>query len=385
MPRQLILLVALVSATAVPANPEETDKILHVGPARDVKRISDAARIARDGDIVEVDAGEYVGDVAVWSQKRLTIRAGPGRARLIAAGASAEGKAIWVIRGDEITVKNFEFTGAKVPDRNGAGIRHETGKLIVKNCVFAGNENGILVGNDKHTTLEIEDSEFVDNGAGDGQSHNLYVGTIAKFSVKGSYFHRARFGHLLKTRARENLITYNRLTDEYDGRASYELEFPSGGIAIVLGNLIEQSEHTENSTIVAFGTEGYRWPDNELYFAFNTVANDRAKGGVFVAIRPGAAPVKLVDNLFVGKGAFQLIGGLPDGNSVRPDWSDFVRAQRLDFRLRRDSKLIGTAVTPGTAHEYSLLPTQEYAYPVGTQPIQIDSSLSPGAFQTLGP
>ena len=37
--------------------------------------------------------------------------------------------------------------------------------------------------------LEIEDSEFGDNGAGDGQSHNLYVGTIERFVVQGSYFH----------------------------------------------------------------------------------------------------------------------------------------------------------------------------------------------------
>jgi hypothetical protein len=93
------------------------------------------------------------------------------------------------------------------------------------------NENGILTGNQADTVLEIEDSEFGYNGANDGYSHNLYVGSIARLSVTGSYFHHAAIGHLLKSRAAINYVTYNRLTDEVDGTASYELELPNGGIA----------------------------------------------------------------------------------------------------------------------------------------------------------
>ena len=103
-----------------------------------------------------------------------------------------------------------------------------------------------------------------------------------------------------------------------------------------------------------------------------------------MAVRPGAAPVKLVDNLFVGKGAFQLIGGLPAGNFVRLDWSDFVRAHRLDFRLREDSKLVGTAVAAGAARGFLLSPTDEYVYPLGTQPIPIDLKLSLGLSRRSG-
>lgn len=35
------------------------------------------AWLARDGDLIEVDAGEYRGDVAVWTQDRLRLRAAP--------------------------------------------------------------------------------------------------------------------------------------------------------------------------------------------------------------------------------------------------------------------------------------------------------------------
>ena len=101
-----------------------------------------------------------MGDTAVWTQRNLQIRGINGRPRLIAAGKSAEEKAIWVIRGDDIIVENIEFTGARVPDRNGAGIRFERGKLTVRKCVFIDNEIGMLVGNDPSTILEIEDSEF---------------------------------------------------------------------------------------------------------------------------------------------------------------------------------------------------------------------------------
>ena len=44
---------------------------------------------------------------------------------------------------------------------------------------------------------DIEGSEFSENGAGDGYSHNLYVGAILKLRVTGSYFHHARIGHRL--------------------------------------------------------------------------------------------------------------------------------------------------------------------------------------------
>lgn len=82
------------------------------------------------------------------------------------------------------------------------------GHLVVRNSTFTNNENGILTGSDKESILEIENCEFGNNGFGDGRSHNLYVGAIKRLSVTGSYFHHARVGHLLKSRAAENHIFY---------------------------------------------------------------------------------------------------------------------------------------------------------------------------------
>lgn len=360
-------------------------RIVRVGPGADAVSVAEASRLARSGDVVEIRAGDYAGDTAIWTQSELTIRGVKGKARLIAAGASAEGKGIWVVRGGAITIENVIFEGARVPHRNGAGIRLERGSLTVRNCAFMDNQTGILTANDPSIELVVENSEFARNGAGDGQSHNLYAGTIGKLTVTGSYFREAVVGHLLKSRARESLILYNRLSDEAGGRASYELEFPVGGLAIVVGNLVQQAASTENAVIVSYGAEGYRWPRNELRLAHNTIVNDRAQGGVFVAARPGDALVQAVNNLFVGKGDLNLhVQHQLSGNEMVGS-GEFALPARLDFRLRKSSRYVGRAQPAGSADLVELRPSREYAYPLGTVPVPPGTPLSPGAFQTVSP
>src|SRR5206468_6500985 len=82
-----------------PAKASLRAKVIQVGPKREIKLPSAAAAIAADGDLIEIDPGNYDGDAAVWRQNRLTIRGVGGRAHLRANGAHAEGKAIWVIKG----------------------------------------------------------------------------------------------------------------------------------------------------------------------------------------------------------------------------------------------------------------------------------------------
>ena len=359
----------------------EAGRILKVGPQRAVKTLTEASRIAQDGDTLEVDAGDYVRDVAVWTQAKLKIKAVGGRVRLIADGASAEAKAIWVVRGGVISVEGFDFLGAKVDDRNGAGIRMEKGHLLISDCRFLDNENGILTGGNADSTLEIVNSEFGNNGYGDGQSHNLYVGQIARLTVIGSYFHHAKVGHLLKTRAAENHIFYNRLTDEVGGTASYELELPNGGVAYVVGNLIQQASTTENPNIVSYGAEGYRWPNNALYLINNTLVDNRPQGGVFLKLKPGQQSVVAVNNLLVGKGKLESAGPGDYRNNFNVDWDQFARAVREDYRLNETSSYLGKGVEPPQVAGVNLRPLKEYVHPRSTRAVR-ESRLSPGAFQT---
>ena len=274
---------------------------LLVGPQREIKTIAACAYTARAGATIYVDSGDYTADVAVWQHDDITIRAVGGRVRLLAQGAAAEGKGIWVVRAQRMKVEGFDFEGAAVPSRNGSGIRLESGSLLVKDCRFKYNEMGLLTNNDPNTVLEVEGCEFAYNQRPDGHNHNLYVGQIARLTVVSSHFHHGHVGHLLKSRAAMSHIINSRLVDGADGTASYELEFPNGGMAYVVCNIIGQSTRTQNQHLISYGAEGYKWPRNELYLANNTLINP-LPGGVFLRVSPGADAVQTFDNVLVGRG-----------------------------------------------------------------------------------
>ena len=354
-------------------------RILRVGALRAITKIGAAARLARDGDTIEIDAGDYRADSAVWDRAEITIRGVGASVRLIAAGAAAEGKAIWVIRRGQVRVENIEFTGARVGDRNGAGIRFEDGRLTVVNCLFHDNQNGLLTANSPNAELEIVNSEFAYNGTGAGLTHNLYVGRIKSLKVSGSYFHHANGGHLLKSRAAHNLIAYNRLSDEAGGRASYELEFPNGGTALVIGNIIHQGARTTNWTLVSFGAEGYVHGSATLILAHNTLVNDRTGGGNFVRVWPGAQRLRSVNNLFVGPGGVDSAAIHESTGDVHVGRAVLAQAGAGDYRLPAGGRKYA-AVPLMAENGIALTPDSEYVHPRNTRSLRSVPTL-PGAVQ----
>jgi hypothetical protein len=49
-------------------------RTLVVGPQEQIRSITEAARLARDGDTIEILPGEYRQQAVVWLQGRLTVR-----------------------------------------------------------------------------------------------------------------------------------------------------------------------------------------------------------------------------------------------------------------------------------------------------------------------
>ncbi|MGH8640150.1 MAG: right-handed parallel beta-helix repeat-containing protein [Burkholderiales bacterium] len=354
--------------------------VLRVGPERKLKRPSAAAEIARDGDVIEIDAGLYEGDAAVWRQHRLKIRGVGGLAHLRANGAHVEGKAIWVIKGNDTTIDSMEFSGAKVSHRNGAGIRLEGAGLAVRHCYFHNNENSILTGANPASDVVVEHSEFAYNGAGDGQSHNIYIGHVRSFTLRFNYFHHAIVGHNVKTRARISHITYNRIMDEKDGRASYAVDFSNGGLAFVIGNVIQKGPDARNFTFVSFGAEGLQHPINELYFVNNTVVNERPAGSRFLFVKDGAGPARAVNNLFSGRGDV-LVGPGELRNNLTVARTVFVNPNGFDYRLKGSAEAIARGIDPGSAHGISLRPTTEYAHKSQKTSRNDSAKLDVGAFE----
>ena len=356
-----------------------------VGPGEKISSLSEAARQARDGEVIEIRPGTYRGQPAVWTQDKLIIRGAGERPVMLADGKSAEGKAIWVVRGGRVLIENVEFRGARVPSLNGAGIRFEKGHLVVRNSAFFDNEMGILTANHADMSLEVVDSEFGDAPHTQGDLHHLlYVGAIARFSLRGSRFANGYLGHLVKSRARENHILYNMLVDGAGGKASYELEFPNGGVAYVIGNTIGQSAGTDNPKMLSFGAEGARWPENSLYMAHNTLIND-FHAGSFVHVwsdkLAGDVEVWLLNNLLVGNGELSRPAqGRFDGNRA-VGRGELIEQGGVPSRLTSGSPLRGAVRPPGEANEVALLPSAEFTFPVGTRSLRVGSRLAPGAFQ----
>ena len=286
-------------------------QVLRVGPAQQYTLPSQAARVARDGALVEIYSGDYEADVAVWRQNDLTLRGVGERPHLRAGGRAAEGKAIWVIKGDRVTVENLELSGARVPSRNGAAIRAEGAGLTIRNCRFHHNEMGLLTNPSPDSVVLIEDSE-VDRNTTDTErhgrlGHNIYVNQARRFILRNSYVHGARTGHQVKTRARHNEIRDNRIQDG-DGWGSLLLDISNGGHAEVINNQFQQSARSGNRTAIGFaGEAGDRSsPDHSLRVEGNSFVNE---GGAATFVRNhSSAPAILKGNRLPVRGVTALRG-----------------------------------------------------------------------------
>lgn len=309
-------------------------RILQVGPQEKLKRPSDAARIAQDGDTIEIAAGLYKGDVAIWRAHNLTIRGKGGKSHLQANGKSAEGKGIWVIKGNNTTIQDIEFSGSKVRDKNGAGIRQEGTNLTLRHCYFHDNENGLLAGNNEQSTILIEHSIFERNGHGDGQSHNIYINRVRHFILRYSFTHQTKIGHNVKTRAIRSDLLYNRISDEDIGTSSYSIDLSNGGEVYIIGNVIQQSPKTKNSTLVSYGAEGLKGSKNALYFIHNTVVNNRHTG-YFLRVVQAPQKVQIINNLWTGKGHFTQQASWDIRTNLHAStYAGFLNPRQHDYRLK---------------------------------------------------
>jgi hypothetical protein len=370
-------------------------RILRVGPTREYQWIRQASLIAQDNDIIEIDAGLYSGDIASWEANNLLIRGIGGRAHLHASGRSAEGKAIWVIRGENTIVENIEFSNCAVEDRNGAGIRLEGNNLILRNCFFHHNENGILTaaGLDDCELL-IEGCEFAYNGNGNGLTHNMYINAMKRFTLMHSYSHHTVVGHNVKTRAYENHILYNRIMDEAIGRSSYLIDFSQGGKNIVMGNVLYQGRYAENNTMLSHNAE-YPYHDNqELYLVNNTFVNKKERNAIFVRVYNLTQKVVMGNNLFAGDADLLSPDDLDNiqslhqqSNVIIPDINDagFVNPKHFDFHLASNSAPACNTGTVMTGFDMDLTPEYQYAHPLNLYTRTTDHTIDAGAFEYTAP
>jgi hypothetical protein len=348
---------------------------------------SQVASLVADGDTVNIAAGVYPSDVTNWTANDLLLRGVGGMAHLESNGNAWGEKAIWVIQGDRTTVEWIEFSECSVPDMNGAGIRQEGHHLTVRNCYFHMNQNGILAGAISPCTILIEHSEFGYNGAGDGYSHNLYIGHVDSLIFRYNYSHHTYAGHELKSRAHVNMILYNRLSNELDGEASREIDLPNGGPAYIIGNVLHQGQQGQNSNMIGYGLEGLSNPGPQALYAINnTLVNQRSAGSFFSM--GSATSFKAYNNIMAGQGQFaSTFPAQVDtaGNLKQPVIAlvGFADVSNYDYHIDNSSPAHNIGIPAGlSSNGFPLVAWDEYVHPLGSTVRCQHALLDAGAFET---
>jgi Ca2+-binding RTX toxin-like protein len=267
---------------------------LWVGSGESFKSIAAAVRASEPGDTVYVRAGTYVDDF-VHIPHDLNITGVGGKAHIKATVAPSNGKASLVTNGN-IALDNLEFSGVRVPDGNGAGIRHEGGHLTIKNSYFHDNEMGLLTkAVMPEATVTIEGSEFARMGNGSPFLHGVYINHIKKVTVSDSVFHHTKGGHHFKSRAAETSVEDSTFYDGQDGRSSYAIDIPNGGKAVIRDNDFQKGPKSENPSFISFGAEGATGT-NSLVIGNNSFTSDRESSTV--VHNHTQTPAKLINNSY---------------------------------------------------------------------------------------
>ncbi len=210
--------------------------------------LRDAVDRASKGETIVIAAGRY--DLTDLKLPRDVTLKGDGAVTFYSARPTEKGilNPLWDA---SLRVENIRFEGARAPDLNGAGIRHDGMHLTVINCVFENNEDGILATGQDEGEVTITGSAFIGNGYGDGYSHGLYAAGGRTLTITASRFIGTRIGHHVKTLTPVTKITGSSF-DDADGQTSYSIDATHGGSLTITGNSFIQAANGDNSTIINY-------------------------------------------------------------------------------------------------------------------------------------
>ena len=252
---------------------------LTVGPGASYATIGAAVAASQDGDTISVQPGTYTNDFAEISTNITLQPSGSGRVHMKAVGQIPNGKGI-LITDTDVTITGFTFSGASISAANGgngAGVRYQGGNLVLTDCYFYGNQDGLLSNPDPTGSITINASEFYHNGVATGSSsgytHNLYVGQIATLDIENSYFHDAVVGHEIKSRALSTVVNGTRIVESPTGTASYSIDLPNGGTVSIINDQIQQGQMSENPVMISYGEEGGVYAGSSLSVQNSVISN----------------------------------------------------------------------------------------------------------------
>jgi len=249
--------------------------VLTVGAGMEFSTLGAALKVAVAGDTIAVQAGTYTNDFGTVSAAVSIIAVG-GLVHEVATTPPPDDKGILTVNAN-LTIQGFTFTGGSdgSPDGNVSGIRLEAGNLNASYCSFYNMQEGMLADTNATGVVDIDHCSFMDNGTGDGFTHNLYIGEVQSLTVTNSFFEGANVGHEIKSRAAFTTITNNVIVDGPTGTGSYDIDVPNAGVAVISNNVIEKGPDASNVFAIHYGGETQiAYTQNSLSVTNNTIIND---------------------------------------------------------------------------------------------------------------
>ena len=294
----ICLISLLFSVTTINA------QTLYMGPGQQYSSMEEVEDVIEDGDIVEIVAGTYR-DCASFEVDNITIRPKgwpKQKDKVRFQDVSCDEKAIFVLEGDNVRVDGIEFINARVPDRNGAGIRFNGGRLFVYDSYFFNNEMGILTGDHLDTNVVVKNSVFESNGIMPPEwGHGIYVGDGKSLKVIDSQFIKQKTGHHIKSRALYTEVVGNEIADGADGNASYSIDISKGGSVLIENNVIQKGPLSDNTTtVICIACGGGTNAGDSIIVRNNKFTNDTASEKVVFLRNLTSTKEQLEDNEFMG-------------------------------------------------------------------------------------
>lgn len=256
MKKTPLLLIALLSgaATAQSAAP-----FRNAETGRGYSNLQQAVDSIGEGEGTIIIAPGSYRQCAIQKAGVVAFRASvPGQT--VFDGATCEGKAALVLRGEAASIDGIIFQNMRVPDANGAGIRLEKGNLTVTRAIFRNSEQGILTAEDKSGSISIDRSTFSGLGRCDrglSCAHSIYIGDYGSLKVTNSRFERGNGGHYVKSRAARISVTDNAFDDTRGRETNYMIDLSNGAVGQIARNIFVQGQSKENySAFIAVAPEG---------------------------------------------------------------------------------------------------------------------------------
>jgi hypothetical protein len=276
------------------------------GPGATFRLPSAAAAAARPGDTIRILPGTYY-DCAVWRADDLTIEGGGEATRI--TDRICQGKALFIVTGRNVRIRNLALAGARHLDGHGAAIRAEGRNLSIEGVLIENSQDGVFAPGLAGGELRIERSTFRGNGAMPGSTPSAAVraGRLDALLIRDTMFEDGQGKAAILSNARWTELEGCRIG------AGTRLE---GAAVMVEGGL----RAVRNRIEAGSGPRGYR-------------------AGILALPSDSAQPLLVTSNQFEGDGLLLLNwsrqGMWLADNRVPPRAQEASRSGALWFALRQ--------------------------------------------------